>query len=168
MMGGMSDTALIQYRRWLAYERDAHEKMLASLAGASADQRAHPHFQQAIDLAAHLVAARRLWLFRLGGVSEAPRALFPTGSRLADLPAAFAAMHAEWDAYLDAAGAGELDRVFEYTAFEGGRFRGRVDDTLAQLYGHSWYHRGQIAMLLRQIGAEPAVTDFVYWSRKAV
>lgn len=164
----MSQAGTIQYRRWLAYERDAHQKVLASLDGVSTGQRADPHFQKALDLAAHLVAARRLWLFRLGGVSEAPRALFPTGTRLADLPAAFEAMHAEWDAYLDAAGAGEIERVFEYTAFEGGRFRSRVDDILAQLHGHSWYHRGQIAMLLRQIGAEPAVTDFVYWSREAV
>lgn len=164
----MPQTRLSQYRRWLAYERDAHEKMLASLAGASAGQRAHPHFQQALDLAAHLVAARRLWLFRLGGASEAPPALCPTGTRLADLPAAFEAMHAEWDAHLEATDADELDRVVEYTAFEGGRFRGRVEDILAQLHGHSWYHRGQIAMLLRQIGAEPAVTDFVYWSREAV
>jgi len=36
------------------------------------------------------------------------------------------------------------------------------------LFGHSWYHRGQIAMLLRSIGAEPAVTDIVFWARQPV
>ena len=35
-----------------------------------------------------------------------------------------------------------------------------VEDVLTQLYGHSRYHRGQIAMLLRSIGAEPAATFY--------
>ncbi|MFL6198680.1 MAG: DinB family protein [Thermoanaerobaculia bacterium] len=39
---------------------------------------------------------------------------------------------------------------------------------LTQLFGHSWYHRGQIAQLVRALGAEPAVTDFVFWSREAL
>jgi len=43
-----------------------------------------------------------------------------------------------------------------------------VEDILAQLFGHSWYHRGQIALLVRSIGAEPAATDFVYWAREAI
>jgi len=43
-----------------------------------------------------------------------------------------------------------------------------VEDILAQLFGHSWYHRGQIALLVRSIGAEPAATDFVYWTREAI
>jgi uncharacterized damage-inducible protein DinB len=30
---------------------------------------------------------------------------------------------------------------------------------------HSHYHRGQIATLVRQIGATPAVTDFIAFCR---
>ena len=43
-----------------------------------------------------------------------------------------------------------------------------IEDILAQLFGHSWYHRGQIALLVRAAGGEPAVTDLIYWSREAV
>ena len=57
-------------------------------------------------------------------------------------------------------------RDFEYVSLDGPRFRSRVDDILTQLFGHSWYHRGQIALLVRSIGAEPAVTDFVFWTRE--
>ncbi|HEY7544618.1 MAG TPA: DinB family protein [Blastocatellia bacterium] len=59
-------------------------------------------------------------------------------------------------------------RVFEYSSLDGGRFRNSVEDILTQLFGHSLYHRGQIALLLRSIEAEPAATDFVYWSREAI
>ena len=39
---------------------------------------------------------------------------------------------------------------------------------LTQLYGHSLYHRGQIAMLVKQAGGQPAMTDFVYWCREKI
>lgn len=35
-------------------------------------------------------------------------------------------------------------------------------------FEHSSYHRGQIALLLRSAGAEPAVTDFLFWTREPV
>jgi uncharacterized damage-inducible protein DinB len=57
--------------------------------------------------------------------------------------------------------------VFEYQSLDAGRFRNTIADVLAQLYGHSWYHRGQIAMLVRTAGGQPAVTDLIYWCREA-
>ena len=30
------------------------------------------------------------------------------------------------------------------------------------------YHRGQIALLLRAVGAEPVPTDFLFWTREAL
>ena len=43
-----------------------------------------------------------------------------------------------------------------------------VEDILTQLHGHSLYHRGQIALLLRAMGAEPVSTDFVFWTRESL
>ncbi len=43
-----------------------------------------------------------------------------------------------------------------------------VADVLTQLHGHSLYHRGQIASLVRAAGGEPAKTDFIFWSRESV
>jgi uncharacterized damage-inducible protein DinB len=77
-------------------------------------------------------------------------------------------MHGEWDDYLAGLGDAELDRVFEYRALEGDRFRNRVEDIVTQLFGHSWYHRGQIASLVRELGGEPAATDYVFWVREPV
>ena len=62
----------------------------------------------------------------------------------------------------------EIGRTFEYLSLDAGRFRNRIEDILTQLFGHSWYHRGQIAMLVRAAGGEPAITDLVYWCREPV
>jgi uncharacterized damage-inducible protein DinB len=51
---------------------------------------------------------------------------------------------------------------------DAGRFRNPVEEILTQLFGHSWYHRGQIAVLVRAAGGTPAITDLIYWCRQPV
>jgi uncharacterized damage-inducible protein DinB len=159
-----------RYRRWFAYEKDAHEKTLRSLETVPAERRAEPGYQKAMTLLGHLVAARRLWLHRLGVRPSGPRALseFFPAITLDELAEQLADMHAEWDDYLSSLDESEIGRVFEYRALEGDRFRNRVEDILTQLFGHSWYHRGQIAALVRESGGKPAATDFVFWVREPV
>ena len=156
-----------QYRRWFEYEQDAHAKMLASLRAAEAGHRDSDDFRQAVDLAAHIASARLMWLHRLGVAPQAVD-LFTRAESVDDVAAMFSRMHTAWSAYLPGVDDGELAREFEYRSYEGLRFKDRVGDIFTQLFGHSWYHRGQIAMLLRRIGAEPAVTDFVFWSRRPI
>ncbi len=43
----------------------------------------------------------------------------------------------------------------------------RPVDVLTQYHDHSSYHRGQIAVLFRDVGIEPVVTDFIVWTRTA-
>lgn len=156
-----------RYQRRFEYEQDSNAKVLASLHGVPEQLRSAAPFQKALDLMAHLVAARNTWLHRLGHGSQ-PADLFPTQTSLADLPALVDEMQAAWSVYFKKLTDDEVARRFEYRSYDGQRFSDTVDDVLTQLYGHSLYHRGQIAMILRSIGAEPAVTDFVYWTREAV
>jgi uncharacterized damage-inducible protein DinB len=115
----MESVKILQYRRWYAYEKDVHEKMLTSLSMVPAEGRREERFQKAVDLAAHLVAARWLWLRRLGASSES-RDLFPSGVALGDLRAEFEEVESAWDDYLERLDDEELEREFEYGALEGG------------------------------------------------
>lgn len=155
-----------QYRRWFEYEQDSHHKALDSLLSVPPELRPTEAFQKAVDLMAHVVAARFLWLNRLGASSERPADLFPQGSPLADLSVRLEQMHEAWSVYLGQLTDTELTRGFEYQSSEGARYRNTVEDVLTQVFGHSWYHRGQVAALIRSIGAVPAVTDFVFWARE--
>jgi uncharacterized damage-inducible protein DinB len=163
----MTHSLTDNYRRWFDYEKDSHAKVLSSLATVPAEARSSESFQKAVDLLAHIAAARRMWLFRFG-VAGDNADLFPRKVAWQDLPELIGKMEAAWSDYLSSLDDAELGRVFEYTSYEGARFRGRVEDILTQLFGHSLYHRGQIASLVRAMGGEPAVTDFVFWSREPV
>jgi uncharacterized damage-inducible protein DinB len=99
-------------------------------------------------------------------VKEAPSEFFPENLSLPDLWLRLEQMQVDWSKYLDGLSGAERARVFEYQSLEGPWFRNTVEDILTQLFGHSWHHRGQIALLLRSIGVEPAITDFVFWTRE--
>ena len=163
----MSMMSSDRYRRWFEYEKDAHAKVLASLETVPESRRADPPFQKATSLLGHMEAARRLWLFRLGGAKEKPAELFPQAIAIAELERRFEEMHTLWSDYLDKMTDEELARVFDYQTTEGEPFRNTVEDVLTQLYGHSHYHRGQIATLVRAAGGEPAKSDFIFWCREA-
>jgi len=162
-----------RYRRWFEYEKESHAKVLASLEAVPEPQRSSEAFQKAAGLLAHVVLARWLWLARLGAVPRdrapsRPEDFFPRDVSLADLRSSIEEMERAWESYLSGMDDAELSRIFEYQALDGSRFRNTIEDILTQLFGHSWYHRGQIAQLVRGLGAEPAVTDFVFWSREAL
>ena len=163
----MNDSLIARYRRWFDYEKDSHRKVLDSLNAVSKEQRESEEFRKAVYLMGHIVAARRMWLFRFGVIKENAE-LFPGEIRLNELPAQIEEMEMLWSQYLSQLNDAELRRVFEYQSYEGNRFRNTIEEILTQLFGHSWYHRGQIAQLVRSIGAEPAVTDFVFWARESV
>jgi uncharacterized damage-inducible protein DinB len=164
----MTNTLLDRYRRWFDYERDSHVKVLASLASVPEASRSSPAFAKAVTLLGHLAAARQLWLFRFGAAAEAPRDFFPAGLGLTELGERVERVQSAWSAYLECLDDAQLARVFEYQSLDGGRYRNTVEDILTQLFGHSWYHRGQIASLVREAGGEPAVTDFVFWTRQPI
>jgi uncharacterized damage-inducible protein DinB len=157
-----------RFERWFEYERDAHAKVLRSLDSVPAARRSCPEFEKAVAILAHVAAARRLWLVRLGILPGPQGTLSPEKLTLTEAAGLLQSVHGPWAEYLARVTDEELGRQVEYQSLDAGRFRSRVDDILTQLLGHSWYHRGQIAMLVRSAGGEPAITDLIYWCREAI
>jgi uncharacterized damage-inducible protein DinB len=163
------DSPLVeQYRRWFEYEKDSHRKVLAALETVPAEGRRTEPYQKALNLMGHIVVARRFWLHRFGVAAERPARLFPKDMTWDDLTAELEVMERAWSDYLASLNEPELQRSFLYQSTDGERFRSVVTDVLTQLHGHSLYHRGQIAMLVRAAGGQPVETDFIFWSREAV
>jgi uncharacterized damage-inducible protein DinB len=162
----MPATLLDQYRRWFAYEKDSHRKVLASLETVPPEGRESEPYRKALNLVGHLLAARRIWLHRLDASRPRPAAVFPADVRLEGLAGEFEAMERDWEEYLGRLTGPELESTVSYATMEGDRYSNVLADIFAQLHGHSNYHRGQIASLIRAAGGEPARTDFIFWTRK--
>jgi uncharacterized damage-inducible protein DinB len=157
-----------RFRKWFEYEKDAHAKVVKSLESVPTDRRGSPEYRKAIAILAHIAAARRIWLGRFGVIPLSPGSMFPEDPELAEVSDRLGQIHALWTNYLAGMTDAELARTFDYQSLDAGRFRNTIEDILAQLFGHSAYHRGQIASLVRAAGGEPAATDYIYWCREPV
>lgn len=164
----MADAMADHFRAWFEYEQDAHGKVVRSLESVPADGRDSPEYQKAVGWLAHLVMARRIWLERLGLVAPNAGTMFPDKADLALVVSDLGDVQKLWSDYLASLSDQDLARSIEYKSLDAGRFRNRLDDILTQLFGHSWYHRGQIASLVRAAGGEPAATDYIYWCREPI
>jgi uncharacterized damage-inducible protein DinB len=164
----MTSELLDRFRRWFEYEQDAHAKVLASFDTVPSERKNSPEFRKGVALLAHIVEARRVWLARMGFIPATSGSLFPDESDVHHVAAECRTVQELWSRFFLAADEKGLARVFEYQSYDAGRFRNSVEEILTQMFGHSWYHRGQIATLVRAAGGQPAATDFVYWCRQPV
>ena len=161
----MSITMTDRFRKWYAYEKDAHAKVLASLETVPMARHSEEVYQQALDLFGHMIAARWFWLYRFGA-SPKPDNLFPEQRDLDVLRRGAEEMYIAWDGYFETLDEADLDLEVEYRATEGVRYNNKIEDILKQLSDHSRYHCGQIASRVKTCGGTAASTDYVFFVRE--
>ncbi len=135
---------------------DAHALQAIREAGDPARAR---------DLISHILGAELTWLARIEGrKSEVPvwpqLSLYQCGIHAGKVREAYDRLLAT----LDDDG---LDREVSYVNSAGNSFTSTVGDILLHVALHGAYHRGQIAILVRDGGAVPAPTDYVHFVRGA-
>lgn len=162
------------FRRLFEYETWAGERVLESFQrakhhlehDASAVAAEASPFVRAIEIDAHVQAARRLWLCRVDpGLLDPPDAgLFPVWD-LDRVTHEHRTLDKAWSARLMIADDLELSRTVSYTTTEGVASSTALHDILTHVITHSSYHRGQIARLVAECGVQPAITDFIFFAR---
>lgn len=126
--------------------------------------RGTPDAARALQIFAHVLGTEQVWLSRLRGVPSR----YPVWPQL-DLESATeltTRTARELRRYVaEVIERGELEREIDYANSAGQTFRGRIDDILMHVAMHGAYHRGQVALLVRQGGGEPASTDYIAFVR---
>lgn len=61
---------------------------------------------------------------------------------------------------------GAGDRVVDYRTFKGDAFSARLLPLVQHVANHGSYHRGQVAVFLRQLGLKPPSTDLAAFDRE--
>jgi uncharacterized damage-inducible protein DinB len=60
----------------------------------------------------------------------------------------------------------DLNRVMEYKTLKFGVYRNPLCQSMQHVVNHGTYHRGQVTTLLRQLGAQPILTDLMHYYRE--
>ena len=123
-------------------------------------------FASVRDTLAHIYGGEWLWLERFQGRS--PLSL-PDTAQFADA----ASLRQRWDelesrllGFVRGLTQADLDRVMEYKTLKFGVYSNPLWQSMQHLVNHGSYHRGQVTTLLRQLGAQPILTDLMHFYRE--
>ena len=151
---------LYRYNKW------ANATVMKSVAPLSTEELTRHlggSFPCVRDTLVHIMAAEWIWLRRWKGVS--PRSLFEA-SEFPDL----AAVRARWGEieteqmdFVKETTDESLARIISYVNTRNQTWEYPLGRLMQHLVNHSSYHRGQVANFLRQLGAQPAATDFLIY-----
>ena len=154
---------LYDYNAW------ANRREMEAASALTTEQFTKPlgsSFSSVRDTLAHILGAEWVWLERFQGRS--PSSL-PDGSQYADL-ATLRAAWLEHEARLLKFVAGlkqdDLNRVMEYKTLKFGTYSNPLWQSMQHVVNHGTYHRGQITTMLRQLGAQPMLTDLMHFYRE--
>jgi len=109
----------------------------------------------------HIYAAQRLWLDRWKGNS--PKAMLGADQipTLDDLRTRWETYRIEFEDFIRFMNDDNMKEKFSYVDFQGQFREMPLHLQMLHVIMHSTYHRGQAAVLLRQIGAEPPETGLM-------
>jgi uncharacterized damage-inducible protein DinB len=118
--------------------------------------------EKILTLMSHILAAQFLWLYRIKGLPPAPYKLWHQYT-IKELSAMEEETSREWLDFVQKTDS--FNRELSYKNYVGDSYTNNVEHIMMHLVNHCSYHRGQIAMLLRQKGYEPVNTDFITYDR---
>jgi len=117
-----------------------------------------------INIFSHLLKAEKIWLMRLKGEDLSGQMIWPdlTIKESQDLIIENIQMYKQ---YFMSLKADEITKNLNYRNSKGQEFQIAIVDILIHVVIHSSYHRGQIAMLVREQGGNPINTDYINYIR---
>lgn len=115
-----------------------------------------------LQLMGHVLAAQYLWLHRIKGL-PAPDVKLWDDFTLERLLGMAEDIGKQWLEFVESTD--NFDRELTYKNYTNDPYTNNVENIMIHLVNHSSYHRGQVAMLLRQKGFEPINTDFITYDR---
>jgi uncharacterized damage-inducible protein DinB len=154
---------LYEYNAW------ADRRVLEAASALTREQftkQLGSSFSSVRDTLSHILGVEWLWLERFQGRS--PVAI-PDDSEYADiakLKASWASFEPTLLNFVRGLTRGDLDRVMEYKTMKFGVYRNPLWQSMQHLVNHGTYHRGQVTTMLRQLGAQPILTDLMHFYRE--
>jgi uncharacterized damage-inducible protein DinB len=122
-----------RYRLWFEQECDSSQKTFSMIESVPEEQNLDERYARIIVLMGHLSACRENWLDRILTGGENQVEWWPAPETMPQLRSRYERMESAWALYLS-----------------------RLDDEHLD-------DRGQIALLVEQLGGEPVDTDYLYW-----
>jgi uncharacterized damage-inducible protein DinB len=144
------------FLKWYSYNAWANRRVIGSL------ERQAVIDEKIISVMGHLVSANFIWLNRIKDLPKSKYELWGTYD-VRGLKRMVDEADDQWMSFIR--DNENFDRILKYKNYVGDYYENNVQQIMIHLVNHGSYHRGQVAMLLRQKGYEPINTDFITYDR---
>ena len=118
------------------------------------------------DTLTHIYGAEWLWLERFQGRSPSSLPDISQFNDVASLQERWTEFEPRLLNFVRGLTQSDLERVMEYKTLKFGVYKNPLWQSMLHLVNHGTYHRGQVTTLLRQMGAEPILTDLMHFYRE--
>jgi uncharacterized damage-inducible protein DinB len=154
---------LYDYNAW------ANRRSMAAAEKLTKDQFVKPlgsSFSSVRDTLAHICGAEWIWMERFQGRSPASLPDVKRFEDVASLRETWVEQESRLLAFVRGLTQAALDREMEYRTLKFGVYRNPLWQSMQHVVNHGTYHRGQVTTMLRQLGAEPILTDLMHFYRE--
>jgi uncharacterized damage-inducible protein DinB len=154
---------LYDYNAW------ANRRQLEAVGKVSTEEFLRPmgsSFGSLRDTTAHIYGAESVWLDRFQGRSPGALPDVQQFQNVAGLKEKWLEQEGRLLVFVGGLRQEDLDRVIEYKTFNFGVYRNALWQSMQHVVNHGTYHRGQVTTLLRQLGAQPVLTDLMHYYRE--
>jgi uncharacterized damage-inducible protein DinB len=156
-------TLLYEFNAW------ANGRMLGAVAAVNQEEFLRPmgsSFGSLRDTTAHIYGAEWVWLERFQGRSPAALPDATEFQEVVTLRDKWAELEARLHKFVSSLTQEDLNREIEYKTLKFGTYRNPLWQSMQHVVNHGTYHRGQVTTLLRQLGAQPVLTDLMHFYRE--
>ncbi len=122
-----------------------------------------PEYQELNIKFSHIISAEEIWYNRIEPLPYQPLPLF-AGQPWERLSNRMEQSQHRWLELINATV--EWSKVIHYENTSGTPYQTRLEDIVIHVVNHGTYHRGQIALLLRQQDQDPLATDYIVFNRE--
>jgi uncharacterized damage-inducible protein DinB len=151
---------LLEYHRWAT---NLTVDAVRALSPEQFTRDLGSSFPGVRDTLVHVFTADRAWLGRLEGQTP-PRAVAGDFATLDSLLELWEPVLMRWPTVVESLG--DPGRLINYKSFAGEPFTNSLGQIVRHVVNHGTYHRGQVATMLRQLGANAVSSDLIYFYRE--
>jgi uncharacterized damage-inducible protein DinB len=116
-----------------------------------------------LGIFAHCVAANFIWYNRFMDLPKSEYKLWDGHYSISEMKKMVEEANDLWISFIESNES--FDRILKYHNYVGEYYENNIQDIMIHLVNHGSYHRGQVAVLLRERGYKPVNTDLITYDR---